>query len=386
MKGSITGIDISDVYNDELSREIETYCRFVSIFINQIFHRQFVKTGLIKQKTYQELIDLDFHPSLTAYHFTRKMIAYFQDREMLAVGNDGYLVPVNPIDDEDPDDAKLNRFLDENPEKRNFFGILRNIRDVADQVLFQGEDALLTLANDNFRQAMQLWEDLMLTARVKQPCHQLVLRALQKKAETNGSLVIFEGGAGIGSILRDGLNDPNFINVLEKVDHYYFTDISLSLIKMGREALRERLPASIYDRFQFKTANLDDLFLNGSAFTRESSLDLIILEHVLYDVVDLDKTLKLFRRILKPGGYLVFTMAFRSAPKHFFLFEYLQSTFQSYNKAKLEPGFRENIGYLTLEEWENSLNRAGFTTFDVYPQAEQQIRWPYGGIIAIPSK
>ena len=386
MAERITGINLFDVYNDEFTREIETYRQYVSIIVKQIFNWHFVKTGLIEAKSYQEITDLDFHPSLTAFHFTRKMIEYFLDTGDLVITDNGLLSMVQPIEDEDPGDAQLNLFLDQNPDKRNFFGILRNIRDVADQVLFKGEDALLTLANDNFRQAMKLWEDLMLNARVKQPCHQLVLRALGEKAASGKAITVFEGGAGIGSILRDGLGDPDFMSVLEKIDQYYFTDISLSLIKMGREVLRDQLPGSIFDRFVFKTANLDSLTLNGSSFTRDASLDVIILEHVLYDVVDLDKTLKLFNRILKPDGFLVFTMAFRTEPRHFFLFEYLQSTFQSYNKARLEPGFRENIGYLTLGEWELSLKRAGFERFEVYPAVEDQVQWPYGGILAIPSK
>ncbi len=386
MKERITGINLSDVYNETFTAEIETYRQFVSIFINQIFSWYFIKTGLIKEQTYEELIDPDFHPSLTAYHFTRKMIEYYLDKGTLAVAENGYLSVVQPIEDEDPGDERLNQFLEKNPDKRNFFGILKDIRDVADQVLFKGEDALLTLANDNFRQAMKLWEDLMLTAKVKQPCHQLILRAMREKAAEGHPITVFEGGAGIGSILRDGLNDPEFLSVLEKIDRYYFTDISLSLIKMGRESLREMLPGSVFERFVFKTVNLDNLTPNGDPFTRESSLDMIILEHVLYDVIDLEKTLRLFHKILKPGGFLVFSMAYRTDPKNFFLFEYLQSTFQSYNKAKLEPGFRENIGYLTLEEWENSLKRAGFEAYEVYPQAEEQVQWPYGGIIAVPSK
>ncbi|MBU2514622.1 class I SAM-dependent methyltransferase [bacterium] len=386
MKGRFTGIDLSDVYTDELTTEIETYRRFVSIFVNQIFTWHFIKTGLIRDKSYLELINPDFHPSPTAFHFTRKMIEYFLDKGTLIVADNGFLTMVGLIEDEDPDDEKLNSFLDQNPGKRNFYGILKNIRDVADQVLFKGEDALLTLANDNFRQAMKLWEDLMLTAKVKQPCHQLILRALCKKVAMGHPITVFEGGAGIGSILRDGLNDPDFLPVLDKIEKYYFTDISLSLIKMGREALRDKLPAPIFDRFVFKTADLDNLSMNDSDFTRESSVDMIILEHVLYDVTDLDKTLGLFNRILKPGGFLVFTMAFRTEPKNFFLFEYLQSTFQSYNKARLEPGYRENIGYLTLEEWENSLKRADFESFEVYPQQKNQVHWPYGGIIATPSK
>ena len=386
MNKQVPNIDLTDVYDESFTSEVETYRRFVTVFINQIFIRHFAETGLIQKHKFQELTDLDFHSSLTAYHFTRKILEYYLDKGDLQIKEDGFIDIVNPIEDKDPEDRELDDFLANNPEKRNFFGILRQIRDVAKEVIFEGQDALLTLANDNFRQAMQLWEDLMLNAQVKRPCHQLVLRAMQDKASQADSLRIFEGGAGVGSILRDGLKDPKFMDVLEKIERYHFTDVSLSLIKMGRESLREQLPKEIFERFEFKVANLDKMFLNGTPFTRNDSVDMIILEHVLYDVIDLDATLKLFHQSLKPGGYLVFTMAFRTEPKNFFPFEYLQSTFQSYNKAKLEEGYRNNVGYLTLNEWENSLKRAGFEDFEVHPAGKDQIQWPYGGILAIPSK
>ncbi len=386
MSERITEIDLSDVYSQNYTEEIETYRQFVSIFVNQIFDRHYVKTGLIQENSFEQLTHIDFHPSLTAYHFTRKLLEYFIDQGNLSIAENGFISLDRPVVDEDPNDEKLNQFLEENPDRKNFFGILRQIRDIIDEVIFKGEDALLTLANDNFREAMRLWEDLMVNARVKLPCHQLVFRALREKIDQDGKITVFEGGAGVGSILRDGLNEPDFLSYLEKIDQYYFTDISLSLIKIGRENLREQLPSNVFDRFQFKVANLDKLTLNGEPYTEESSVDVILLEHVLYDVIDLNATLELFHKILKPGGFLIFTMAYRTPPKTFFLFEYLQSTFQSYNKAKLEKGFRENIGYLTLPEWENSLKRAGFENYEVYPKAEDQLVWPYGGIVATPSK
>ncbi|MCP4055084.1 MAG: hypothetical protein GY739_18990, partial [Mesoflavibacter sp.] len=46
----------------------------------------------------------------------------------------------HPVEDEDPKDEILDEFLKEHPEKNNYFGILRNIRDVIDEVIFKGED------------------------------------------------------------------------------------------------------------------------------------------------------------------------------------------------------------------------------------------------------
>ncbi len=382
----MVNIDLTDVFDEDYSNEINTYRHFVSIFINQIFLHHFEKKGLLKKRTYRQLTDPESHPSLTAYHFTRKMLEYYLDKGYISIADDDYLIIQRSVVDDDPGDAKLNEYLQCCPDRRNFFGILTNIRDVIGDVLFKGEDALLTLANNNFHQAMDLWEDLMVNARVKKPCHQLVLRAMKKKLGTKDTISIFEGGAGVGSIIRDAISDNEIYGQLSKIERYYFTDISLSLIKIGREYLRKNITNNIFDRFEFKVVNLDKMEIDTMPFTKGNSMDMIILEHVLYDVIDLDATLRLFHHMLKPDGFLVFTMAYRSRPKDFFPFEYLQSTFQSYNKAKLEPGFRENLGYLTVKEWEKSLKKAGFDQFDIHPSAEFQTKWPYGGIIASPSK
>ena len=382
----MTSIDLSDVYSSDYTQEIETYRRFISNFINQIFLEYFIEPGLIKQKTYGELISSDLLPSLTARNFVMKMFEHYRDNKTLEISQSGKITLKSAIVDNDPGDHELDRFLSLNPSRQNFYQILRDIRDVIGDVLFKGEDALLTLANDNFHKAMELWEDLMVNAEVKKPCHQLVLRALTNKLQDSEEISIFEGGAGVGAILRDAMAVPEIVSEIDKVKAYYYTDISLSLIKMGRKWLRENAPAGFVDRTTFKVVDLDKMEIGTEPYTQPNSLDVVLLEHVLYDVTDLHKTLTVFRDALKPGGLLIFTMAYRLSPRHFFPFEFLQSSFQSYNKAKLEPEYRENLGYLTLNEWDKSLKRAGFDSYEAYPAEEDLIKWPYGGIIAYPLK
>ena len=379
-------IDLSDVYSEEYTAEIETYRRFISNFINQIFLKYFVESGLIDQKTQSELVSPNFLPSLTAVNFVKKMLEHYLDAGTIEFSDADKITIKTPIVDTDPGDSQLDKFLAENPSRQNFYQILRDIRDIIGDVLFKGEDALLTLANDNFHKAMELWEDLMVNAEVKKPCHQLVLRTLSEKLRKSKELSIFEGGAGVGAILREAMAVPEIVADIDKIRSYYYTDISLSLIKMGRKWLRENAPSGFPDRTTFKVVDLDKMEIGTEPYTQPESLDMIILEHVLYDVTDLHKTLTLFRQILKPDGILIFTMAYRQSPRYFFPFEFLQSSFQSYNKAKLEPGYRENLGYLTLSEWDASLKRAGFERYDSYPAADESIKWPYGGIVAYPSK
>jgi len=378
-------VDLSDVYDAAYEQEIGDYRKFVPVLINQVFLRHFIEPGLLEQKSCEDFLNPETHPNKTAFFIIKKLFDYFIDKGNLIQTEDGFFKVVKPIIDEDPNDEKLNAHLKSNPEKRIILQILINIRDIIDKVLFKGEDAMLLMANNNFREAMKVWEQLNAYAQVKVPCHHLVLRVIKNRLKTHKNLNIFEGGAGVGAVMRELSNDKELTDQLAGFKQYYFTDISLSLIKISREWLREHLPAESYDKITFKVVNLDKLEINTPDFAKENAFDIVIFEHVLYDLIDLHKTLTTVRKMLKPDGVLVFTMAYRLRPREFFPFEFMQSTFQSYYTAKLEPEYRENIGYLTIDEWEKSLVRAGFLTYEVYPAREDIEKWPYGGIIAYPS-
>lgn len=378
-------INLSDVYDSAYEQEIGDYRKFVPVLINQVFIRHFIEPGLLGKKSCDEFLNPENHPNSTAFYFIKKLFDYFIDKGNLVQSKDGFFKVVEPIIDDDPDDKILNTHLKNNPDKRIILQILINIRDIIDEVLFKGEDAMLLMANNNFREAMKVWEQLNAYAQVKVPCHHLVLRVIKNRLKTHHNLKIFEGGAGVGAVMRELSKDLELVSQFAGFDQYYFTDISLSLIKISREWLREHLPAESYDKLTFKVVNLDKLEISTPDFVQENTFDLVVFEHVLYDLIDLHKTLTTVRKMLKPDGVLVFTMAYRLRPKDFFPFEFMQSTFQSYYTAKLEAEYRENIGYLTIGEWEKSLERAGYGVYEVYPDRKDIEKWPYGGIVAYPS-
>lgn len=375
---------LSGVYDDAYTREVEDFRRIVGNYLVRIFLEQFRDTGFLERNTHAQLTSRETYPSETAFQFSRKLIEYFLDRGDLAIDGAGRLAGAAGLTDADPSDSALAEYLESRPHNRVLYEFLRDVRDVMGDVIFKGEDSLLTLIFEDFHKAMALWSDLMEKASVKLPCHQVILRALKRRMAM-GPVRIFEGGAGIGAVLREAMADPEFLALQERIAHYWFTDISLSLIKLGRGWLREHAPPGLIDRMTFKVVNLDKLDA-ADPFARPNAVDAIVLEHVLYDVTDLRYTLRRFHDMLRPGGILAFTMSFRQRPRDFFVFEFMQSSFQSYHHAKLEPGFREQTGYLTLAEWEASLARAGFDPIEVYPAAADHRRWPFGGIVAHPRK
>lgn len=380
--GAPAPLDLSHAYTEAYTREVADFRLIVGRFLEQILLRQFVDTGFLAAHPAAALRARETYPSDTAWHFSRKLLEYFADRGVLAEGADGRYALVAPLADPDPEDRELEVYLAAHPHNRVLYGFLRDVRDVMGRVVFAGEDSLLTLVFEDFHKAMQLWTDLMEKASVKLPCHAVIVEALKRRLRAGGPVTVFEGGAGVGAVLREAVRDPGFLGLREALAEYWFTDVSLSLIKLGRQWLRERAPADLLERIHFRVVNLDALGGRDAPFAADGAVDAIVLEHVLYDVTDLRATLAQFRRMLRPGGILVFTMSYRQRPRDFFPFEFMQSSLGSYHHARLEPGYREQTGYLTLREWRASLDRAGFAPIEVYPAPADHHRWPFGGIVA----
>ncbi|MDH4120644.1 MAG: class I SAM-dependent methyltransferase [Deltaproteobacteria bacterium] len=374
-------LDLSDVYSPAYRQELHDFKHYIGILLRQIFLRNFVASGRLAQHPAPWFADPANHPTPTAFHFTRRLFEYLADcGELSEVG--GHWSPAPTLTDADPEDSNIEAYLNDHPHNRRMYDFLRGVRDVSPRMLFQGEDSLLTMVMDDFHKSMALWEDLMERASVKAPGHDVILRALkQLMASSPLPITVFEGGAGIGAALRFALQDPEFRALSKKIGHYAFTDISLSLIKLGRAWIRRHDPETLADRMTFKVVNLDKMEL-PEAFLQPQSVNAIVCENVLHDVTDFGYTLNKFHSMLKPGGSLIVTMAFRQRPRDFFMFEFMQSSFHSYFNAKLEPGFRETYGWLTAGDWERSLKRAGFSRIDFYPEEQDMPTWVFGGLVA----
>jgi SAM-dependent methyltransferase len=220
----------------------------------------------------------------------------------------------------------------------------------------------------------------MLDAPILAPCRALAARALA--AELDAPRVVFEGGAGVGVVLRTLLSDAALAPSLVNVRSYHFTELDPAILAMGRAALARRAPEPFARALRYRRLDLDVVARDpGAAGLARGEADVVVLEHVLYDVEDLGATLDALRWILRPGGALIFTGAFRGRPASFFPCEMLQLTLASYRRARLDPPYRTEVGYLPLDAWARSLARAGFT-FEVWPPPSQHERMPHGGVVA----
>lgn len=281
---------------------------------------------------------------------------------------------------EDPKQA-IERYRDNQPHRASTAYFLNVCHQVAGGVL-QGQDGFRLARALDPGGLMRQWERLMLEAPILEPCRYFAARALASRM--NAPSVVFEGGAGVGVVLRTLLQDERSQRCVENISRYHFTELDPAILSVGKAAMLREAPESLQRALVYKRLDLDAFARDPEAagFTK-ASVDCVVLEHVLYDLSDLQASLLAFHWLLKPGGALIFTGAFRGRPKSFFPCEMLQLTLASYRRAKLDPPYRTNLGYLSLEEWERSLSRAGFA-ISVLPAPEDQEAMPHGGVIAYP--
>jgi SAM-dependent methyltransferase len=222
----------------------------------------------------------------------------------------------------------------------------------------------------------------MVEAPPKKACNSFVARVLDLRLRSHPSTVVFEGGAGVGATLREALQIPGFRERADRIALYGFTDISRPLMRRARDTLLEMAPETV-STMRFDRVDLDILDdYDDLPYLQDGATDIVIFESVLHDVENLHRVLTTCRRILKPGGWLAFTVGSRGRPGMFFPCELLQSTLHSYYRGQQDPPRRVNVGYLSIDEWKTSLIDAGFTEFRIYPEIDDHEKWPYGGIVA----
>ncbi|WP_165495090.1 methyltransferase domain-containing protein [Actinomadura roseirufa] len=372
----LDAIDMSDVYSPEYTAHIEQIRHEAALVLARIAMKHVFADGEAVHDP--QLAAPEGVTARQPFFFRKRLIEYLDDRGELHREGNLYR----------PTDELVQRA---SAREEDYFGTaaqsptlraLKSIESIAGGIL-EGKDGLVLLEERlGAEETWRIWQYLMVDAPPKKACNSLVARTLDQRLRAGVPTVVFEGGAGLGATLREAVQIDGFRERTRNIELYGFTDISRPLMQRAREMLQEKAPemlgSTCFDRIDLD--QLDDY--DDVPYLQDAAADLVIFESVLHDVENLHQVLTSCHRILKPGGWLVFTVGSRHRPGLFFPCELLQTTLHSYHRAELDPPRRTNVGYLSLEEWTASLHDAGFPSLRVFPDAQHREKWPYGGIVA----
>jgi SAM-dependent methyltransferase len=312
------------------------------------------------------------------FFFRKRLIEYLDDRGDLVREGSVYRPTDQLVQRANTSEADYFANATESPTLR----AIKHFESVAGGV-FAGQDSLMLLEETiGAEQTWRTWQFLMVDAGPKKAINNVVARVLDLRLRAGEPIVVFEGGAGLGAALRAALELDGFRERAKNIQTYGFTDVNRTLMRRARDLVRDTAP-ELLGSLHFDRVDLDYLDeYDDLPYLQDAAADLIIFESVLYDVTDLHQVLTSCRRILKPGGWLTFTFGSRGRPGSFFPCEMFQSTVHSYYRAKLDPPRRVNVGYISIPEWQASLEHAGFPEFRILPDVEHHQKWPYATIVA----
>lgn len=372
----IDTVNIDDVYSPDYTAHIDRLRHEAALVLARIAMRHIFATG---ETTHDpNAIPPREAPQRQPFFFRKRLIEYLHDRGDLFRRGTNYWPTAGLMERAGMSEADYFGAEVDSPTLR----AMKDVESIAGGVL-QGVDGLALLKEEiGAEETWRTWQYVMVDAVPKQACNSLVARALDRRLRAGTPTVVFEGGAGLGATLREALRIEGFSRRAKNIELYGFTDINRPLMRRAKEMLERESPG-LLSVTRFDRVDLDELAgYDDLPYLRDGSVDIIIFENVLHDVERLHKVLSSSRRILKKGGWLVFTSGIRVRPGLFFPCELLQSTLHSYYRAELDPPRRVNVGYPSIEEWTASLIGAGFPVFRIYPNPEQREKWPFGGIIA----
>ncbi|KAL8780233.1 MAG: hypothetical protein Q9213_006555 [Squamulea squamosa] len=241
--------------------------------------------------------------------------------------------------------------------------LLHNIEKLANQASDVMEVRITKLLYDNMADVLyerRTGMDVIISENLLTPLYQSGLlmtgiypqlfHLLAGLAHSNPNLSILEIGGGTGGATRIAMKALNSPNNIKAYRDYTFTDISPGFLSSARESM-----ADLRDmKFSVFDTEVDPMEQGY-----EQAYDLVIACQVLHATSDMHKTLSNCRKLLKPGGKLVLV----ETNRNFTVPGVVVGTFTGYWAGI--PDGRVDAPFQTLDSWDSSLRKAGFSGLDV---------------------
>ena len=169
-------------------------------------------------------------------------------------------------------------------------------------------------------------------------------------AHSNPNLRILEIGGGTGGATRIAMKAFNGPNGIKAYRDYTFTDISPGFLTSARESMADMRDMN-FSVFDTEVDPMEQGY--------EQAYDLIIACQVLHATSNMHNTLLNCRKLLRPGGRLVLV----ETNQNFIVPGVVVGTFTGYWAGI--PDGRVDAPFQSLDSWDSSLRKAGFSGLDV---------------------
>jgi SAM-dependent methyltransferase len=177
---------------------------------------------------------------------------------------------------------------------------------------------------------------------------------------------ILEVGGGTGNGMRHVVRYFSNKDILDRIESYVFTDISLSFILSTRLEMMRAYPSI---KAEWRHLDMNKPFA-AQKFAPQC-VDLVYGVNAAHCTRDIVEFLRQCRMTLRDGGKAVFAERVRMKPREMAPRE-LALNLSIYHRtaANRNSEYRPMHGYLTAKNWLRALELAGFSRAEVYPDLD----------------
>ena len=256
-----------------------------------------------------------------------------------------------------------SEFMEEARRVANEGRLLQKIEELVSQAPEVMEVKIAKLLHDNIADILyerRTGVDIIIGEDLLTPLYQSGLlmtgiypqlfHILDGLAHANPNLRILEIGGGTGGATRIAMKAFNGPNGIKAYRDYTFTDISPGFLSSAREAMAD---------FRDMKFSVFDTEVDPIEQGYEQSYDLVIACQVLHATSNMHNTLTNCRKLLKTGGRLVLV----ETSQNFIVPGVVVGTFTGYWAGI--PDGRVDAPFQSLDSWDSSLRKAGFSGLDV---------------------
>ncbi|HEX7026832.1 MAG TPA: class I SAM-dependent methyltransferase [Gammaproteobacteria bacterium] len=175
--------------------------------------------------------------------------------------------------------------------------------------------------------------------------------------------VILEVGGGTGNGIRNILDYLNEQDHLDRLERFIFTDISMPFILSTRHEIRQRYPHVVTD---WRHLDINKPF--GIQKISPGSVDLVYGVNAAHIARHTVKFIEECKRVLKPGGAIVFSERVRMKDREMAPREIALNLSRYHRTAAIrDPEFRPMHAYLSVSNWLRAFELTGIDEVDIWP-------------------